>query len=172
MNTTTKIIAVGTAITSIILLSAWAAKQAKALYDACFTVAGAVIHTISTDKMDMDLMVNISNKSDVSFTITKQDYQVYVNKMLVAEVSKKENITVVSKGNTTMKINVKFNPQDLLKKGIENIANLIKNKDSLVVEIRGTISIGKGLISLNDYRVDETLLMKELLSPPKNNKKC
>ena len=170
MNTTTKIAIGGTAVLAIVILSAWVAKQAKALYDACFTVAGAVIHTISIDKMDMDLLINIANKSDVSFTLTNQNYQVYINKMLVATVNNKENTTVVSQGNTTMKINIKFNPQDLLKKGIENIANLIKNKDSLVVEIRGTISIGKGLVSFNDYRVDETLLMKELLSTPKNSK--
>lgn len=172
MNTTTKIAIGGTAALGIILLSAWVAKQAKALYDACFTVAGAVIHTISMDKMDMDLLVNISNKSDVSFTVTNQNYQVYINKMLVAVISNNENTKVVAKGNTTMKINVKFNPQDLLKKGIENIANLIRNKDSLVVEIKGTISIGKGLVSFNNYKVDETLLMKELLSTPKNNTKC
>ncbi|PIZ50436.1 hypothetical protein COY27_07175 [Candidatus Woesearchaeota archaeon CG_4_10_14_0_2_um_filter_33_13] len=170
MNTTTKIAIGGTAVLAIVILSAWVAKQAKALYDACFTVAGAVIHTISIDKMDMDLLINIANKSDVSFTLTNQNYQVYINKMLVATVNNKENTTVVSQGNTTMKINIKFNPQDLLKKGIENIANLIKNKDSLVVEIRGSISIGKGLVSFNDYRVDETLLMKELLSTPKNSK--
>ena len=172
MNTTTKIIIGGASLLGIVLVSAWVAKQAKALYDACFTVAGAIIHTISFDKMDMDLMVNIANKSDVSFTVINQDYQVYINKMLVAEITKNDNIKVVSKGNTTMKINVKFNPQDLLKKGIDNITNLINNKDRLVVEIRGTISIGKGLISFNNYRVDETLLMKELLSSPKNNKKC
>ena len=170
MNTTTKIAIGGTAVLAIVILSAWVAKQAKALYDACFTVAGAVIHTISIDKMDMDLLINIANKSDVSFTLTNQNYQVYINKMLVATVNNKENTTVVSQGNTTMKINVKFNPQDLLKKGIENIANLINNKESMVIEIRGSISIGKGLVSFNDYRVDETLLMKELLSTPKNSK--
>jgi len=170
MNTTTKIAIGGTAVLALLLLSAWVTKQAKALYDACFTVAGAVIHTISMDKMDMDLLINIANKSDVSFTVTNQNYQVYINKMLVATVNNKENTTVVSQGNTTMKINVKFNPQDLLKKGIENIANLINNKESMVIEIRGFISIGKGLVSFNDYRVDETLLMKELLSTPKNSK--
>ncbi|MDD3875385.1 MAG: LEA type 2 family protein [Bacteroidales bacterium] len=172
MNLPTKI-AIGSGLSLIAIATlAYLNKQAKALYDACFTVAGAVVHTISFDNMEFDVLMSIQNKSDMSFTITSQNYNIYVNKMLVAEVANNENVKIASNGQSNMKINVKFNPQDLLKKGIENITALLKNKDSLVVEIKGNISIGAGIVSFKNYKVDERLLMKELLSPSKKTNKC
>lgn len=172
MNLPTKI-AVGGGLTLIAIAAlAYLNKQAKALYDACFTIAGAVVHTISFDNMEFDVLMSIKNTSDMSFTITNQNYNIYVNKMLVAEVENKENVKIASNGKSNMKINVKFNPQDLLKKGIENIAALLKNKDSLVIEVKGNISIGAGIVPFKNYKVDERLLMKELLSPSKKTNKC
>lgn len=172
MKLTNKVIIGGGLALLSVMVMAYLHKQAQALYNACFTMAGVVVHTISFDKMDFDVLMSIKNKSDISFNITNQNYLIYVNKMLVATISNPENVTVYSRGISTTKINVQFNPQDLLQKGLENISKLIKNKDTLVVEIKGTISIGVGFVSYKNYRVDEKLLMKDLLSGTKSNTKC
>jgi len=156
----------------IISVMAYVASQAKKLKDACYTLAGAMVHEISFQNFSFTLLLNISNKSDIDFVVTKQLYNIYINNMLVATIDNPEKIKVRGNGKSTINIDVSFNPQDLLKKGMENISMLIGNKDNLIIEIKGNLSLKAGIVSVNDYKVDERLSMKEILAPSKSKNKC
>ncbi len=159
-------------ILSLIAIAAYASKQAKLLADACSTVSGAIINEISFNKVRFTLILSISNRSDINFSITKQLYNIYVNKMLVARVDNVGKMVVNANGKSSVNINVAFNPQDLLKKGMENIAQLLADKDNMMIEVKGTMSIRSGIVSVGNYEVDERLTLKELLAPSPDSKKC
>lgn len=157
---------------SLIGVMSYLSKQAKLLSDACYTLAGAIIHQISFDRVSFTIKLDISNKSDIDFMISNQRYNIYVNKMLVAKIEKEGNVEVAANGRSTINIDVVFNPQDLLKQGMENIAQLIINKDKIIIEIKGFLSLKAGMINVKDYKVDERLSLAELLAPTPNNQKC
>ena len=172
MKTEYKIAVLGGIALSFIALTSYFSKQANLLKDACYTVTGAIINEMSFNRVSFTMLLNIANKSDIDLTVNNQRYNIYINKMLVAKVEKKEKVKVRARGKTTVNIDVKFNPQDLLKKGMENISYLITNKDKLIIEIKGYLSLNAGVVKVKDYEVDERLSMKELLSPAPKTEKC
>jgi len=172
MKTGVKVALIGGLGVAIIGIMSYLAKQASLLKDACYTVVGAIINEISFDNVSFKLLIGISNKSDIDFTITKQNYNIYLNKMLVATIEKPDDMRVVANGKSTIGINVSFNPQDLLRQGIENIAFLIQNRKNMVVEIKGNLSIKSGIVTINDYMIDEKLSMAELLATSPKDEKC
>lgn len=172
MKTPYKIAIIGGLGLGLVAIMAYFNKQANLLKEACFIVAGAIIHKISFDRVSFTMLLNISNRSDIDFSVINQKYNVYVNKMLVATIENPEKVDVKARGKTTVNIDVKFNPQDLLKQGIQNITALIQNKDNMMIEIKGHLSLKAGMISVTDYQVDERLTLKEILSPSKDSQKC
>lgn len=161
----------GIALAGIALVS-YFNRQMELLRDACYTMAGVIVNEIAFDNVSFTMMLSISNKSDIDFTVTNQSYNVYVNDMLVAKIDKEKNIKVLARGKSTVNINVAFNPQDLLSRGMQNIANLLKNKNNMVIEIKGYLSLSAGAVSIKDYQVDERLTLAELLAPPIREEKC
>lgn len=155
-----------------IAVMAYLAKQVDLLKNACYTIAGAIIHEISFNKMSFTMLLNISNKSDIDFMVTNQKYNIYVNGMLVAVVQNPNDIKVRAKGMSTVNIDIDFNPQDLLKKGIENIASLIQNKNNIIIEVKGYLSLKAGVVNVKNYEVDERISLKELFAPSTSTVKC
>ena len=172
MKTVYKISIIGGLGLGLIAVMAYFSKQSKLLSDACYTITGAIIHEINFNKVSFTMMLNISNNSDIDVTITNQRYHIYVNKMLVAKIDKPERVKVRANGKTTVNIDIKFNPQDLLKTGMQNIASLIQDKEKIIIELKGYLSLKAGLISVKDYEVDERLSLAELLAPTPSKEKC
>src|SRR3990167_10572004 len=150
-----------------IAVMAYLNKQTTLLKNACYTIAGAIINEISLTRMIFTLILNISNKSDIDFVVTNQKYNIYVNEMLVAVIENKNDIKVNSNGMSTVNIEVSFNPQDLLQKGRQNIALLMQDKNNIIIDIKGFLSIQAGFINVKNYEIDERLSLQELLSPSK-----
>lgn len=171
MKDITKIAIFGGIGIGLIATMAYFSKQARLLQDACYTVTGAVIHQMGFNKFSFSMLVNISNKSDINFTVTNQRYNIYINKMLVAKIEREDKLVVIANGKTTVNIDVDFNPQDLLKQGMENILYLINDKEKIVIEIKGYLSLRAGMVKVKDYEVDERISLAELLtsSPKKEN---
>jgi LEA14-like dessication related protein len=161
----------GVALCGVLLIS-YFNRQMNLLRDACYTVAGAIINEITFNKVSFTMILNISNKSDIDFSVTNQAYNVYVNGMLVAKIDKADNIKVLGRGRSTVNINVAFNPQDLLKQGMQNIATLIDNKNNMIIEIKGYLSLRAGAVSVKDYQVDERLTLGEMLAPNPKEEEC
>jgi LEA14-like dessication related protein len=172
MKIGTKIAIIGGIALVGLSLAAYFNKQMRLLREACYTLAGAIINEISLTNVSFTLVLNISNKSDIDFTVTNQSYNIYVNDMLVATIDKKEDVRVLARGRSTVNINVAFNPQDLLSRGMQNIANLVRNKNNMIIEIKGYLSLSAGAVSITDYQVDERLTLAELLAPTPKEEKC
>jgi hypothetical protein len=99
-------------------------------------------------------------------------FNIFVNKMFVTKIERTEEQTLLSKADTIIRLDFEFNPQDLLRAGITNIANIIYDKEKLVIGIKGSFSAKTGIIKLKNFPFEEEITLKELLTPSTKPKKC
>ncbi len=147
-------------------------KEFERLETACYTISGGVVHALGLSNVKLTLFFKIINKSDISVEISNAIFNVYVNKMFVSKVLKSNKQLLKAGGETILMVDVEFNPQDLLKVGVNNIAPLLTDKDKLVITIKGSFDAVAGLIKLKSFPFEENITLKELLTPSDTAKKC
>lgn len=157
---------------AFISLIAYFKKQLNLLKNACFTISGGVIHTLGLDNVKITLFFKIVNESDLTIEISNLNFDIYVNKLFVTKIKKTDKQTLYSKSSTVIKLDFEFNPKDLLRAGLTNIAPIIYDKEKLVITTKGYFSAKTGGISLKEIPFEEDVTLQELLTPNPNAKKC
>ncbi len=147
-------------------------KEFERLEGACYAIAGGVIHTFGLNNVKITLFFKIVNKSDISVEISNAIFNIYVNKMFVSTVKKSNKQLLKGGGETILMVDVEFNPQDLLKVGINNISPLLTDKDKLVITIKGSFDAVAGLVKLKSFPFEQSITLKELLTPADTALKC
>lgn len=155
-----------------IALFVYLKKQYDLLYNACYTIAGGVIHSLGLDKVKLTLFFKIVNESDINVEILNMDFNIYVNNMFVTKILKKEPQLLKSNTDTIIKLDVEFNPADLLRAGISSIEPILYDKEKLVITTKGTLSVKSGIIKLNKFPFSVDVTLKELLEPRKDADRC
>ncbi len=163
------ILITGLAVVGVSGVVVYLLKEFNKLYNSCYAVVGAVIHDFSLTNVRITLFVKIENTSDITVTIDKQFYDVYLNEMQVAVFSTEKPMKLTSHSVETFPINVSFDPTDLLKKGVKNINNLIKNKDNLEITVKSVLSLKAGIARVDDLFVESTWSLKELTQTDPNS---
>lgn len=166
------VIAAGLA--TISLAAAYAYLQYKKLLNYAIGFKSARIKTITDKLIDFDLFLKFQNKSDTSFIIQSQDYDVYINDMFVSKVVNYSKTTInpknVNGGLSIVGVNVKFNPKDVLKKLGKNPVELISNPGAIRIKVPMKLKVDTKILFIPltvsaDYTYESTL--KELLTSPK-----
>ena len=147
-------------------------RQFTLLSNACYTIAGGVVHSLGLDSVKITLFFKVVDESDLTIEISDMVFNIYVNKMFVTKVLKPDAQTLYSKSDTIIKLDFEFSPKDLLRAGITNIEPILFDKEKLVVEIKGTYSAKTGVVKLRNFPFDESITLKELLTPSTIPKKC
>ena len=147
-------------------------KEFSRLENACYTISGGVIHALGLNNVKITLFFKIVNKSDISVEISNAVFNIYVNKMFVSKVLKSKKQLLKAGDETILMVDVEFNPQDLLKVGINNISPLLTDKDKLVITTKGSFDAVAGMIKLKSFPFEESITLKELLTPSDTVKKC
>lgn len=151
---------------------AYFTRQAKLLAKSCYTMAGVIIQEISFNNVKFTLLLNVKNKSEIPFTVKNQRYKVYVNGLLVSEISQPEKTEIEGNSAKILKLDVEFNPQDLLRAGITNIEPLLYDKNRLIIDLKGYMAIQSGLVTVNNYEVSEKMSLKELMTTDPDKEDC
>lgn len=161
-------------------------KQFKLLYNAVYTVAGAVVHNISATDINFTLLLKIDNKGDLNVDISSQNYDVYFNDSKVAHIEyptkeqvascnklsgkdkksclAKYNTHIASNSSSTIPLYIQFDPRDLLK-NYNNIAALIADKSKIGIKIKGAFTFTAGPITMKNFPFEETLTLNDLTKP-------
>jgi len=147
-------------------------KQMNLLYDACYTISGGVVHSLTLSSVKMTLFFKVVNESDLTIQISDAVFNIYVNNMFVTKILKPDSQTLYSKSDAIIKIDFEFNPKDLLRAGLTNIEPIIYDKEKLVIGIKGSLSAKTGIVKLSKFPIDEKITLKEILTPSPNAKKC
>ena len=147
-------------------------RQYNLIKNACYTIAGGVVHSININSVKITLFFRIANESDLTIEVADMVFNVYVNKMFVTKIIKNEKQMLYSKSDATIQLDFEFNPTDLLRAGLTNIAPILYDKEKLVLTIKGSFSAKSGGIKVRNFPIEESITVKQLLAPSYNEKKC
>lgn len=154
----------GLAIAAISLY-AYFKRQYNLLYNSCYAITGGVIHSLGLDKVKISLFFKIVNESDLTIEISNMDFNIYVNNMFVTKIVKNPPQTLLSKSDAVIKLDVEFNPADLLRAGLSSIEPILYDKEKLVITTKGTFSAKTGIVTLKKFPFSYDITLKELLEP-------
>ncbi len=124
-------------------------KQYQLITDSCIKFAGVRNVKINMQDFRMTLLLAYLNKSEISVELIEQFYEVYVNDILASTVSSKIATHIPAQDKANLKLEMAFNPKNLLIAGLQNINQLIFNQDELMIRITGTMKTKAGLITAN-----------------------
>ena len=161
----------GLAVAGIAIL-AYFKRQYDLIYNACYTIAGGVVHTLGLNSVKITLFFKVVNESDITIEISDMIFNIYVNKMFVTKVLKPDVQMLYSKSNAIIKIDFEFNPKDLLRAGLTNIESILYDKDKLIITTNGTFSAKTGILKLRDFPFEESITLSEIMTPSTAPKKC
>jgi len=147
-------------------------KQLKLLANACYTISGGVVHALGIDNVSITLFLKVTNESDLTIDLSNMMFKVYVNKMYVTKIEKPEKQQILSKADVVIKLDFQFNPQDLLRAGLANIAPILYDKEKLVIDVKGTLSAKTGIVTLRNFPIEESITLKEILAPSPERENC
>jgi LEA14-like dessication related protein len=160
----------GLAVAGITLLL-YLRRQYNLLYNAVYTISGGIIHNLGLDKVKMTLFLKIANESDLMIEISNLDLSIYVNKMFITRIKRPEKQVIQAKSDAIIKLDVEFNPKDLLKAGLTNIEPILYDNEKLVITTKGTLSAKTGIVTLTKFPFSVDITLKELLEPSPEKKK-
>jgi len=147
-------------------------RQMNLIMDACYTISGGVVHSLTMNSVKMTLFFKFVNESDLTIQVSDMVFNIYVNNMFVTKILKPDLQTLYSKSDAIIKLDFEFNPKDLLRAGITNIEPLIYDKEKLIIGIKGYLSAKTGIVKIKKFPIDEKITLKEILTPSLNPKKC
>lgn len=143
--------------------------QYRRLMDYSASVKNIKVNSFQQNNVDIDLILSLLYKANISFEILEQTYVVYINNKPVTTVTGKKQIKI-SKGENDIPVNIKFDPEASLKSlgGTSGILGMLTNinKIRLKVEIRLKVRLF-GLIPVSiPYTMEKTV--QELMQKKTN----
>jgi hypothetical protein len=91
--------------------------------------------------------------------------------MFITRIKRPEKQVIQAKSDAIIKLDVEFNPKDLLKAGLTNIEPILYDNEKLVITTKGTLSAKTGIVTLTKFPFSVDITLKELLEPSPEKKK-
>lgn len=108
-NTSKKYLIAGV-IAMVTITGALAYLQYKKLMNYIIKVKTAVVKTITANLLDLDLTLDFENKSNISFEIKSQEYEVYIDNKFISKINNIKPVFIKAKSNSDIFVNIKVNP--------------------------------------------------------------
>jgi len=153
--TTKKILIIG-GVTLLAGGLAWFIYQYSKLMQYVMNFKGVKVKNVSANNIAFDLLIEFVNKSDLSFRIMRQKYEVYVNGKYVSKGGTDKPVVVNPQGGTILTNLVSFNPTDVLKSLQKNWTFILTQPDKLSIRIDyqiNTLLYGIPLPIKNSYTI-------------------
>jgi|694.fasta_scaffold03477_29 LEA14-like dessication related protein len=121
------------------------------------------VNKIAVNNLDFNIYLYLENKSNIKYTINKQEYSVYINDVFVSKIVNYAPNEIKAKSVNDIGVNVVVNPSKVIDKlkgvGMDFLLRPEKVKVKIDINLKVSVSIFK----LNIPYVFESTL-KELLS--------
>jgi len=137
------------AIGIVTLAGALVYLQYQKLMQYVITFRSVRIKSITPTLFSFDIFLNFENKSNLSFKISSQSYDVYVNDVFVTRLSNSAETSIAANSVSPMGLNISFNPQQAWKKLGLNALTALKNRDGIIVKIDMKMRVKIGPIGIN-----------------------
>jgi len=129
---------------------------------------GIKINLISLSKIELTAFFKLINTGTASVTISKQEYDVYLNGKYVSHM-KYSNAVTIAPGENIIPLYVTIALSNIIKAGWNNLPQLLTDKSKVNISLKGKISMKVGLISFNNVVVDETFNLAEMNKPAESS---
>jgi LEA14-like dessication related protein len=144
---------------------AYFANQYRLIKKICIQFIGVQIIQFNFQRVEFNLRLQVKNKSDLDLNIRNQDYDIFVNDSQVAKIQKVEQVTVPPQGSTVVDLPTSFDPMMLLTAAIDNITDILYNKDNIRVNVKGKMQANTSYIFYNSIPIDLHTTVGKLLQP-------
>jgi LEA14-like dessication related protein len=154
------------AIGLVTITGAIAYLQYKRLMNYVIKVGKIKINKISLNNIDFNLILNFENKSDISFDIKSQKYDIYLNNVFIAKVENQSINKINAKAVSQIGLNVKFDPSAALKKLGTGALDLLANSDKIMLKVDVKLKVKLYMFTINIPYIFESSL-KDLTTEKK-----
>ena len=147
-NTSKKYLIAGV-IAMVTITGALAYLQYKKLMNYIIKVKTAVVKTITANLLDLDLTLDFENKSNISFEIKSQEYEVYIDNKFISRIKNIKPVFVQAKSHSDIFVNIKANPTKVGSKfKLEDLGKLL-DLQNVKLKIIGKMKVKLYGISVN-----------------------
>ena len=138
-------------------------KQIEILQNLSYSLKGIKLSDFSLSSTDVVLTLEVVNNSDISITISKYYFDVYVNNIFVGVIQSK-NVNEQLKGlGGISTFNVKVRVKNSALIGGNLISGIRQNFKNATIRLKGVYGLKKGIINFKDLQVDETFKVKDFM---------
>lgn len=153
------------AIGLLTLTGAMAYIQYKKIMDYVIKVKGVKIRALSPTLINFDLLINLTNKANIGYTILKQKYKVFINNVEVSELFSNYTAKVPAKGNVDLPVNVTIDPVKVVKIVKTSYKDMLLKPETIKVKIEYDLIVRLfGVFKPTIKSTYETTL-KEIVAP-------
>lgn len=146
-------------------------RQVMLLYKSAYKVVKTKINNLSITGIDIILYLQLTNKSDISAQVVNQHYDIFLNDAKISVVDLKEEVHINSNGNSILPIAINFNPSKAANIAWRNLGSLLNDKSKINITILGYLSLKVGPVKTNNYPINITYTLQDLINfknKPKN----
>ncbi len=138
-------------------------KNLEILEDFTYKLVGFKYLSASFDSVKVEISVEVVNNADISIKITDYNFEVYVNKVRVGNVSNANvNESLKSRGGKSIfNFIVDIDPTSFIGTGV--VGGLKENLKKSEIRLDGTFGLKKGFIKLKKLPFDETWKVSEFM---------
>lgn len=140
-------ISLGVAGAGLLAGGGYLIAQIQKLKTGTFKVLGAKNLLVSNGKVSFELITQFKNNSNLSATVTNQDYDVLINNQRVGIIHSEDSISIKAQDYNIIPLKVDVSLNSLLTQSLANLGNFFSNKDAIKVTLKGNLTWRKGIIS-------------------------
>lgn len=128
-------------------------KQVRKLVNTTFDFSGVRINSLQLDKVSITLFWKVVNKSDISATISNQDFDIYLNGRFIKKVGYANPVEIKANKTTYLPTYVVFNADDLKKIGIGDAGLLLtkEGRKRLNLLVKGTFTVKTSIFEVKKF---------------------
>jgi len=112
----------------------WISKQLIKMEDYELDFEKMVFKKFDRNEIVLDVFMKFTNRSNLTVTLTEQEYDIYANGVFLTTVINKAPNTIQANSTSTLGARVSFNPAEIIAKGILNPIELFTNPKKLNIK--------------------------------------
>jgi len=151
------------AIGVVTVAGALAYLQYKRMMDYAIKVKNVSLKKASLSLISMDLTLDYINKGNIDVNVDKKIVNVYINDKFVTKIESVEPFTIKADSTSPFKLNVEFNPNDVLSMLKLNAVDIAVNPQKVNIRLDLTLKAKLWFFKVN-IKDKYTFNLKELLT--------
>lgn len=122
--------------------------------------------SISKSKIDFDLFVLFTNKSDLKFNILYQEYKVYINDIFISEGKNQVPTTINPNATSNIGVSINFNPEAFVKLISKSWLEMLAKPSNVKIKIVTKLKVKLWVVEIA-IPIVTNYTLQELLTPNK-----